>query len=180
MTEKEREREKGVEQGSFEGGGRKPTPKKKRQRLLASSLNRWLRVHIATNEGALDSLDRLLIPPIDRALDSTRPRQLVPCVGRDTRKPPPAPPALMSPPSDIIDASATTLPSSPLGTGTGGGEEGRADLAKEPGAERPRYDHMQQGRGAAARWGKTSRKPPGSFFVSQFFLCVWSVANGLA
>ena len=64
------------------------------------------------------------------------------CVGKETRKPPPPPPRPLSPFVEFdVDASTTTLPSSPLGTGTGGGDEGRADLAA--GLERPRYDHMR-------------------------------------
>lgn len=121
---------------------------------------------------------RSTVSTCSESLRSTRARfktatPTVPCVGRDTRKPP-LPPLPLSP-IDIIavveaeDASTTTLPSSPLGTGTGGGEEGRANLAGAPGAERPRYDHM---RGACAvqesAFGN-ERRPPESFFSSPSF-----------
>ena len=126
-------------------GGEKPTTKRGQRSLASSlSLNRSSKKSSRPRR-ARQTRSGLNLSDRPRARFYP-PKKTVPCVGRDTRKPPLPPPPL-SPLSDIIDAeeeaSTTTLPSSPLGTGTGGGEEGRADLAKAPGAERPRYDHMR-------------------------------------
>lgn len=96
---------------------------------------------------APDSLEPAQTAPIDRCLGFSAHTTNSPCVGRDTRKPPLFPALPLSPlpvAVDVVvvveDASSTTAPLSPLGTGTGGGDEGSADLRAGP--ERPRYDHI--------------------------------------
>lgn len=96
---------------------------------------------------APDSLEPAQTAPIDRCLGFSGHTTNSPCVGRDTRKPPLFPALPLSPlpvAVDVVvvveDASSTTAPLSPLGTGTGGGDEGSADLGAGP--ERPRYDHI--------------------------------------
>ena len=139
---------KKVRGGDERGGGEKNRRKKKA--ALACFLSpRPLKSH-PSEEGArstVSTCSETLRSTAGSLPDST---PTVPCVGRDTRKPPLPPAVPLSPRCsssscavvEAEDASTTTLPSSPLGTGTGGGEEGRADLAGAPGAERPRYDHM--------------------------------------